>query len=226
MKRLAGPVTRRLPLVLSTTALVIALFGATPLGRAVTSVVPPFAKHARTADFATNAGAVNGLKASTRPRPGRLVALGTDGRFPVSVGQVGPQGPQGSKGDKGDRGDQGQPGSAGARGPAGPTGARGLQGPIGPVGPAGPTGVSGWQFLVQGRTIPAQGTPNVWSVECPTGKKALGGGVTLDRFDASHFKLIESGPDGQATGWTAAAVNAGASFDTTAFVWVICAFVS
>ena len=50
--------------------------------------------------------------------------------------------------------------------------------------------------------------------------------VTLDRFDASHFKLIESGPDGQATGWTAAAVNAGASFDTTAFVWVICAFVS
>lgn len=77
---------QRLPIALSATALVVALFGSTPAGHAVASKVPPFAKHAKTADYATKAGSVNGIKASKEPRAGQLVPLGTDGRFPASVG--------------------------------------------------------------------------------------------------------------------------------------------
>ena len=89
---------QRLPLVLSATALVVALLGATPLGHAaggLARAIPAFAK---------NAGAVDGIRASRTARPGYLVPLGPGGRFPVSVGQVGPAGP------------------AGPPGPAGPTG--------------------------------------------------------------------------------------------------------
>jgi hypothetical protein len=92
---------QRLPLVLSAMALVIALLGGTPLGRAardLTRVVPPFAKRA---GYAANAGAVNGLRASKEARAGYLVPLGADGRFPVSVGQAGPAGPQGPAGPAG-----------------------------------------------------------------------------------------------------------------------------
>jgi hypothetical protein len=116
-------VKERLPLIFSLTALLIALFGATPVGCAVVSVVPPFATHAKTADYAKNAGAVNGLKASTRPRVGWLVALGAGGKFPASVGVAGPVGPQGpagpagTQGQKGDKGDKGSKGDKGATGP-------------------------------------------------------------------------------------------------------------
>ena len=37
---------KRLPLVLSTTALIVAVFGSTPVGHAVASAIPPFAKSA------------------------------------------------------------------------------------------------------------------------------------------------------------------------------------
>lgn len=84
---------QRLPLVISATALVVALFGSTPLGHAVVSAVPPFAKKA---GYATNAGAVNHITAARTPTPGSLVPLGVDGKFPASVGQVGPAGPQGA----------------------------------------------------------------------------------------------------------------------------------
>ncbi|HEX4526500.1 MAG TPA: hypothetical protein VH108_07135 [Gaiellaceae bacterium] len=103
---------QRLPLTLSALALVVALFGATPLGRAardLTGVIPAFAKKA---GYATNAGAVNGIRASRTPQAGYLVPLRADGKFPVSVGQAGPAGPAGS---------------AGVQGPAGPAGASGTE---------------------------------------------------------------------------------------------------
>jgi hypothetical protein len=101
---------QRLPIILSATALVIALFGSTPLGQAVVSVVP-FAKKA---GYATNAGAVGKIKASSTPKPGFLVPLGSDGKFPAAVGQSGPAGPQGAKGEKGDKGDKGVKGDPAA----------------------------------------------------------------------------------------------------------------
>jgi hypothetical protein len=103
-------VKQRLPLVISATALVVALFGSTPLGHAVVSAVPPFAKKAGYAKTAGNALAVSGIKAAKAPTPGFLVPLGADGKFPASIGQVGPAGPKGDKGDKGPKGDTGPPG--------------------------------------------------------------------------------------------------------------------
>jgi hypothetical protein len=95
-------VRERLPLVLSITALAVALLGVTPLGEAAGNAV-------RVALFAKNAGKVSGIKASRRPRPGHLVPLGADGQFPDSVVPRGPQGPRGE---------------AGPAGPAGPPAAR------------------------------------------------------------------------------------------------------
>jgi hypothetical protein len=67
--------------VLSGAALVVALLGATPLGNAAVGVV-------KRALFANNAGAVNKIKASTTPTPGKLLPLGSDGKLPASVIQV------------------------------------------------------------------------------------------------------------------------------------------
>jgi hypothetical protein len=102
-------VTSRLTLVLSATALGVALLGSTPLGHAVSSV-DPVVKRAKVANYAINAGAVDGIKASKLPIAGRLVALGPDGKFPASIGMAGPQGPAGSPGPQGKTGPQGPPG--------------------------------------------------------------------------------------------------------------------
>ena len=133
----------RLSVALSTTAPVVAVFGSTPLGHAVAEAVPPLAIHAKTADYVTNAGAVNGIKASRQPLPGRLAALGRDGRFPASVGATGPQGPKGEPG---------------AQGPPGPTGngAEGLHRLARTTrrsGERGPSGISGWAFVTEGFRI-------------------------------------------------------------------------
>jgi hypothetical protein len=61
----------RLPVVLSATALVVALFGSTPVGHAVVSVA-----------FARNADKVDGFHASGTPRPHKLVALNGSANLP------------------------------------------------------------------------------------------------------------------------------------------------
>jgi hypothetical protein len=94
--------TARLPVVLSIAALAAALLGSTSVGQAFSGV--SFAKRAA---FAKNAGAVNGIKASRTPMPGKLVPLGQDGKFPASVGLAGPQGPKGDTGAQGPAGTNG-----------------------------------------------------------------------------------------------------------------------
>jgi hypothetical protein len=91
--------------VLSAAALAVALLGATPLGEAARDILP-------LARYAKNSDKVDGINASRIPRPGYLVPLGANGRFPQSVGQVGPPGPPG---------------------PSGPTGPAGAPGPTGLV---------------------------------------------------------------------------------------------
>jgi hypothetical protein len=71
------------------------------------------------AAFARNAGAVNGIKASRTPKPGRLVPLGRDAKLPSSVVPT-------------------VRGARGLQGPIGPAGPQGPQGTAGPAGPAGP----------------------------------------------------------------------------------------
>jgi hypothetical protein len=73
---------QRLPILLSASALAVAVLGATPLGHAAGSVVAK-------ALFAVNAGKVNGIKASRKPKAKQLLALGKDAKFPLRVSGTG-----------------------------------------------------------------------------------------------------------------------------------------
>jgi hypothetical protein len=99
----------RTVVVLAGVALALTALAASPAGGAARRSI---------AAFATNAGAVNGIKASRTPKPGRLVPLGRNAKLPASVVPA-------------------------VRGPRGATGATGATGPIGPQGPAGPQGAPG-----------------------------------------------------------------------------------
>lgn len=101
---------QKLPVVLSAAALAVAVLGSTPLSTAAGGAV-------RKALFARNADKVDGIHASRAPRAGRLLPLGKNGRFPISVLP---------------RGLAGQTGPPGPRGPVGPAGAKGDPGPRGP----------------------------------------------------------------------------------------------
>ena len=211
----------RVAIVLPTIALVVAVLGETPVGHAVTSIVPPFAMRAKTADYAKNAGAVGGLRASVRPRAGWLVALGKNGKLPASVVQAGAGGLPGPKGDKGDPGPAGPRGANGPQGPKGTAGPRGPAGPAGPArpqGPAGARGVSGWTFATQGLTVPSYGGSA--TAACPAGTRALGGGLAYVPGGAGT--IVSDAPSGQATGWYAQVVD-GTGRGETYDVWAICA---
>jgi hypothetical protein len=92
---------QRLPLVISVTALVVALVGSTPLGNAAQSAVEQVVPRAKRADFASNAGKLNGHKSSVSPRRGQIPVVGADGKLSASIGAVGPAGPQGERGPAG-----------------------------------------------------------------------------------------------------------------------------
>jgi hypothetical protein len=92
---------QRLPLVLSTTALAVALVGSTPVGEAAESALEQVVPRAKRADFASNAGKLNGHRSSVNPRRGQIPVVGADGRLAASIGGVGPQGPRGEAGPPG-----------------------------------------------------------------------------------------------------------------------------
>jgi hypothetical protein len=108
-------VKQRLPLVLSVTALVVALLGTTPLGSAADRAIrtiPPLAKRANSAKVADNAKRLGGLP------PSAFARAGTTGGA-AAAGPAGPAGPPGPKGDRGQQGPPGPKGDQGAQGPAG-----------------------------------------------------------------------------------------------------------
>ena len=95
---------QRLPLIVAATALLVALLGSTPLGRAAESALEQVVPRAKKADFAANAGKLNGHKSSVNPTRGQIPVVGADGKLAASIGAVGP---------KGDPGPQGGPGVSG-----------------------------------------------------------------------------------------------------------------
>ena len=101
---------------------IVALAGATLVLTALAAGPAGGAARRSIAAFAANAGAVNGIKASRTPKPGRLVPLGRNAKLPASVVPT----------------QRGARGAAGPQGPAGPVGSAGPQGPAGAPGPAGP----------------------------------------------------------------------------------------
>ena len=102
--------TARIVVVLGGAALLLALLAASPAGGAARRSI---------AAFARNAGAVNGIRASRTPKPGRLVPLGKNAKLPSSVVPTA-------------RGTRGLAGQQGPVGPAGPEGPEGATGPAGP----------------------------------------------------------------------------------------------
>lgn len=98
---------QRLPLIISVTALTVALVGSTPLGRAAESALDQVVPRAKRADFAANAGKLQGHKSSVTPRRGQIPVVGANGKLSPAIGAVGP------KGDPGPQGTQGPPGVSG-----------------------------------------------------------------------------------------------------------------
>jgi hypothetical protein len=117
------PRPRLLPLLLCPAGLLLAALSLSPVGDAARRSV---------AAYARNAGAVNGIKASRTPRPGRLVPLGRNAKLPASVLPL-------QRGQRGAPGPVGPCSPVGAVGPAGAAGAAGASGPVGPAGPPGPS---------------------------------------------------------------------------------------
>jgi hypothetical protein len=145
----------RLPLVLSASALLVSVLGATPLGQAAYNAVVP--KNSVGA-AQLRKGAVTNVKlrgdavTSGKVKNHSLKAIDfKQGQLPA-----GPQGPQGAKGDKGDKGAKGDPGSP---------------------------GLSGYEIVRQSVTIPPN-TQSVAQAACPTGKKVLGGAAAIQGVPA------------------------------------------
>jgi len=175
---------QRLPLVLSAAALLIAVLGATPLGHAAGQGV------ASVALYAKNAGKVGGLGASKKPKPGKLLALGKNGKFPASVipgGIRGPAGPEGARGPAGPAGPQGAVGArgpVGSRGATGPAGPRGTTGAQGPVGPPGGFGLLNLGRATLSKVTVAAGGAHASSVA------AADGFPLVAVFDATNDRLV------------------------------------
>ena len=102
---------QRAPLVLSITALAVAVLAATPLGQAtatkLTAKFPPFARTAAFARLSENSKKLNGHKSTLRGLPGTIPIVGANGKLPAGIGAVGPQGPAGPAGAAGAKGDRG-----------------------------------------------------------------------------------------------------------------------
>jgi hypothetical protein len=142
----------------------------------------------------------------------KKVATKTFGSLKGSPGPQGPQGPQGPRG------------AQGPKGVTGIQGVQGIQGIQGPRGFQGTAGVSGWQYVVTGKTIAAQHNSGDVEADCPNGKKAFGGGVT--GVDDTYLDLTDDGPAGLDTGWVAWAYNESPSYSLTIYVWAICGYAS
>jgi hypothetical protein len=172
----------KLNTIIAITALVVAVFGTTPLGHAAGKLVLP---KASVGAGQLKPNAVTGVKV----KDGTLTAA----KFKAGQLPAGPQGPKGdpgspgAKGDPGAQGLKGDPGIPGALGPKGDSGAQGLkgdqglqglQGIQGVKGDPGPPGISGYERVYGPWANVASGQFATGSATCPSGKKALGGGLT------------------------------------------------
>ena len=100
---------------------------------------------------------------------------------------------------------QGPEGPEGATGPAGP---QGPQGPAGPTGPAGADGALAGYEIVTGAPVAIAGTDFVVSASanCPVGKVATGGGVSISD-PAGGVVMVESRPVALGAGWFVSVAN-------------------
>lgn len=192
-------------IAVSLAALVIAVFGGTPIGEAAGTIVR----------YARNADKVDGIHASRRPAAGKLLALGKSKKFPRSVLPAGVEGPPGP------------PGPVGPQGPEGPAGPAGPEGPPGPKGDPGEPATKLWAAVsADGTLARGIGVASVARLEAGIYQ------VTFDREIAACGFLATIAAKGQiaATGQaeTAAAVrvetqtSSGTTIDRPFHLAVLC----
>jgi len=109
-------------------------------------------------------------------------------------------------------------------GPAGLQGERGQEGEKGDKGDAGAPGISGYQIVTSPFTANAT-TFNGGAVLCPSGKKALGGGVFSDQVASQGPYVHSSQPRPDGSGWQATTARSAAG-NWTITVFAVCATVS
>ena len=100
---------------------------------------------------------------------------------------------------------------------------KGPPGPAGPAGPQGPSGTSGVQQISS--TGVSNSTPTKsFQLDCPSGKRAIGGGGTLTGTITNTF-LSTSRPSDAGTGWIAAGHEStgGNAGNWAVQTWVVCA---
>lgn len=156
--------------------------------------------------------------------PGPAGATGPQGD-PGPIGPAGPKGDPGPIGPAGPKGDPGPPGATGPKGDPGPAGATGAQGPAGPQGPAGAPGVSGHEIVSNTGLLPVPTTQSFFNVnvDCPFGKRVLGGGYQSGAFSAN---VIRSSPNGSSA-WRVELfldeATKGAQGSIALTAWAVCA---
>ena len=103
---------------------------------------------------------------------------------------------------------------------------RGPQGPAGPQGPQGPPGATGLQ-LISGSGASNSTSPKSQQQDCPSGKRAVGGGGVLTGSIANTF-LWTSRPTDAGTGWIASGreTSAGNPGSWAVQTWVVCVTVA
>jgi hypothetical protein len=204
--------------ILAATALVVAVFGSTPLGHAAGSLV--LARNSvGAAQLKTNA--VTGPKISKNAVTSVKVKNGTLLAADFKAGQL-PAGPQGPQGGPGPQGPPGAQGIQGIQGPKGDKGETGIQGQPGP--PAGANAV----IRRQSQNIPGQS--DGWAaVHCNAGERATGGGGFFSDIVPGDAIIVSrptnaqlQAPDGAApVAWLVYIHNASASVRTL-FVTAVC----
>jgi collagen triple helix repeat protein len=181
---------QRLPIVLSATALAVALMAMTPLGEAASSQLR--------ATFAQNASKLRGFAPSKAARRNTVVVRGANGKIGRASLPL-------TRGPRGVRGPAGAAGAAGAAGPTGPTGA------TGPTGLSGPSGVVGAHEVFALGELDSTDVKSV-QVSCPAGERALGGGFNIGKVEpeppvAVQLSLPVNDASGKSVGWTMTAVE-------------------
>jgi Collagen triple helix repeat (20 copies) len=129
------------------------------------------------------------------------------------------RGPRGLRGFPGPRGATGPQGPAGATGPQGPAGAQGPKGDTGATGPQGPAGpVSESKQVAQFSVTNGQG--GTFTVACPQGQVAYGGGESNTASPQNDFYLNQSYPSAGSTGGTSGTGGEQLAGDTAWTVFV------
>jgi hypothetical protein len=102
----------------------------------------------------------------------------------------------------------------------------GPPGPKGDTGDPGPPGLSGYQ-IVMGRSVQTNSTYNSVSMDCPPGKKAIGGGGGTGGgiVPGDGPYITDSFPSVDGTGWLVQTARATSGYSTLVG-FVICASVS